>query len=485
LQQGAYGVGYITLQRALAAQNLRSFGTRTDNGRTMVVLRYTDQQVQPPRQLVLHLDTEAKQLDAVQEVQVVDNQAKTLDVWRIERNQELETAVSLEIPAGPPSISRNTLIDPACPALNEAYIASPRTLLQGLPLWYVPRTLPDGITRLMLLRQATAIGQRAQQGFNEDDPTLLLTGPGRWMSVSYAATQPSYVPSSDGGVRHGNWLLAIDPVNSNGLWHARLTRADDPDRGFGRPLELWARGWSQDELLAVVETIGQMDTPTWLAMQRHFVEPQPLPSEVQQTIEQALAALQPQLNQTVDVKSTTTVRVEPERQDLADPYQFKSAHISPPTVIRQQTLRYGNGHIEQYHDRRALPDGTIFEFRQDDGSRFHWYSSLAATTYTGQVELLRAFVRPEQAPVEALTALLAYEEAITVRRAGDTILLTQTIDPSLIDNANRTGPWTPQNRGLRNLGLEPSFVESGLILQPADLTPQLSFISGRMALKQW
>ncbi len=453
LQQGAYGLGYITLQRALEAEDLRSFGTRTVDNRTLVVLRYTDQQVQPPRQLVLQLDADTQQLDAVQEVQVIDNQAKTLDIWRVERDEILEEAFPLNIPSGPRSITRDNLVDPACPALNVAYIAGPRALWESAPVWYVPRSLPSGITRLMLLREATTLDQRGQQGFENNEPTLLLSGPGRWLSISYSNTRSDLSSEVDYDLRQGIWQISLDPANTNGLWHARLKKADDQERGFVRPLELWARGWTQDELLAFVETLGIMDSPTWLAMQRHFVDPEPLPADVQQTVVRALTALQPEPNQTLVVGSTTTVRTDPDQIELPDPYHLPATQAEPATVMRRQTLRYQHGHIEHYHDRRTLPDTTIYEIQQDNGSRFHWYSSLNSAMYTGGVELLRAFARPEQAQVEALTTLMTSENPPTMRQAGDTILLEQRVDPDFFSRGMRSGPWTPHDPWMQGLGI--------------------------------
>ncbi len=438
LMQGAYGTGYLMLQRALAAADLRSFGARREGNTRLVLLQFTDKQMEPERQIVLRIDPQRQQLYAVQEVQAVAAQAESVDLWRLEVNERLTGDVPSAIPPGPAPLESQQLVEPACPALDTAFLISPRTLLGIARPSYVPEALPPGIDKIALFSGDPR--NRAGSGLRELDRRLILqvAGPGRWFSLS-----------DIGGAEYGDrrdelsvgpWRATLHKPTTDGLWSGTLRLATDEGRSFTPPFEYWARGWTEDELLALISTLTPLDPARWIDLDDALLEPAPLPRATYETITRALAALQPEPGHTIQSTSTTTVRVEPHVPELPDPYHMPHRQRFPATLVRHQWLVYQGRHISRYHERRVLPDDTLYELLQDDGTRFHWYNSIMGQTYTGSSGLLRAYMRAEQTGVALISAFLTSTEPIKTSETETGLLLEQEVYASFVTDESRGGP---------------------------------------------
>ncbi len=438
LTQGAYGTGYLMLQRALAADDLRSFGARSEGNTRMLLLRFTDKQTQPERQIVLRIDPQRQQLYAVQEVHAVAAQAERVDLWRLEVNEPLTGDVPPAIPPGPPPIESQQLADPACPALDTAFLISPRSLLGIARPSYVPEALPPGIDKIALLSGDPR--NHGGSGLRELDRRLILqlVGPGRWFSLSDIGGA-EYGDRGD-ELNVGPWRATLNEPTTDELWSGTLRLATDEGRSFAPPFEYWARGWTKDELLALINTLKPLDPARWIDLDDALLEPASLPRATYDTITRALAALQPEPGHTIQSTSTTTVRVEPDVPQLPDPYHIPHRQRFPKTLIRHQWLVYEGTHISRYHERRLLPDNTLYELLQDDGTRFHWYNSIIGQTYTGSARLLRAYMRAEQTEVALISAFLASTQPIKITESDAGLLLEQEVDASFVADDNRGGP---------------------------------------------
>lgn len=372
----------------------------------------------------------------------MDTQAQSTDLWRLVLSEVAPHGVPLAIPAGPPPVRHERLVDPGCPALDPRFVVSPRVLLHSARPAYVPAKLPQGVERLTLLTSdQVGLGSGRVPSNQDTAVTLLMVGPGRWFSLSEALAAPDDESTQ---LARGRWQVALNGPSREGIWNGRLRLSAEDSRDIGPISTFWARGWSREELLALLDTLTPFDSATWLTLNDAFLDARPLPSEVDDAVRRALHVLQPQPDATIELRSTTQVRVQPREPELPDPYHIPAAQRFPATLLRHQLLQFDDGHIARYHDRRTLPDGTLYELRQDDGARFHWYGNSRGITYTGNEELLRAFVRAEQADVALLTALFAEDAPITRSVAFGHVLLEQALKAPPAADHGFAGPTVPQ-----------------------------------------
>lgn len=453
LIQGALGTGYLMLQRALSAPDLRSFGTRNEGRNRFALLRFTDTETEPDRQIVLRIDLQHNQLYAVQEVHTVDAQAASLDLWRLEVNEPVTNDVPPRLPAGPAAVTPPRLADPACPSLDTEFVISPRSLLSIARPSYVPTVLPPGIDKIALLTEERQSSDRGLPRQRRDDRMVLqLVGPGRWFTLSNTGSA-QYGDRND-ELSVGAWRARLNGPTTDGLWSGTLNVYTDEGSSFGPAYEYWARGWTKDQLLTLIDSLAPLDPALWIDLDDAWLDPNPLPGATSETITRAFQALQPEPNETIKSSTTTTVRVERYVPELPDPYHTSRAQRFPATLVRQQWFVYDGSRIDSYHERRTLPDSSLFELLQDDGEHFHWYSGLTGLTYTGNSGLLRSFIHAQPAGNVLISAFLANNEPIKVTEAEAGLLLEQEVHASLIAPDDHGSPQLPHNPSLG--GLEPS-----------------------------
>ncbi|HEX6287827.1 MAG TPA: hypothetical protein VFZ66_01480 [Herpetosiphonaceae bacterium] len=411
LSQGAYGLGYGALRQALVADDLRSFGTRQEQQRSLVVLGYTDRQAEPARQILLRIDPVSRQLYGVQEVALGGGQTKTRDLWRLQAQEQIETSIPAHLPRWPQSVTREQLFDAACPALNPQHVVSLSTLVGDSQQWYLPREMPPDTSRaaMLTLNPIVAYIDYTPLGVPRGSVATFL-GNDRWLTISDLDWHPGAATVKQ--IARGPWLVDVAAQPRPGIWSARLRPARERDNKFSPTIALYAGGWSEAELLDVIDTLQLFDPQIWIALDAGFLDARPLPQPVHDSIRRAFIALQPQPDSALYSATKTVVRVNPESTHLSDPYQIAAAQRSPESLIRKQWQIYADGQLSGFRDLRALPDDTPYALIASDGSQFKVYMSVDGRLYTGDAAVLP--LKPQQPGVEMVRSLLRANEPITI-----------------------------------------------------------------------
>ena len=79
---------------------------------------------------------------------------------------------------------------------------------------------------------------------------------------------------------------------------------------------------SSDDLLALLKSFAPFDAATLLELEPKFLDANPLAADIGFLLRAALSATQPEPNQTLEITSTTRMRVPPTTLELLDPYRF-------------------------------------------------------------------------------------------------------------------------------------------------------------------
>lgn len=418
LRQGAFGTGYRALEQALAADDLRAFGTRRDGQTILTVAGYTDQR--PGRQILLLIDPALQQLVAVQAIATVGDQTHVRDLWRLLQREDSST-VKATAPATDTTTPFDVLIDPACPALSSANTRSLRTLLDtSREPWYLPAVLPPGITRAAII--APNLGFRSDDSRDQPVYSAVFIGPDRSLRVSAAYWRPN--TSADSDQQRGPWRGSMQQTEP-GVWRGTLRRALYATRpAFVPTIDLVARGWSEAELNTLIQSLSAVDIQLWQRLRAAFLDPQPLAPEVEALIVQAIDALALPPDRAVFGAAQITTRPAPEPA-LADPYAIPASVRFPPQLTRQQWLVSENGAITRFRDSYTLPDGSLHHALLNDGARLTLDNRADGWIGAEAVQDVDSMA-PQQPGLSILSALLATSEPIALTGDGtNRAVLTQ------------------------------------------------------------
>jgi hypothetical protein len=431
LKRGAYGQGYLALQAALSASDLRSFGTRVENKTPLLVLGYTDQRTIPERKLLLWLDPEAKELHAVREVAAAGGQANARDIWRLQAREETITAVSKVPPSWPRQPTpHDELLDPACPSLDPEHVISLRAVTGthwGWQQWYLPMTLPEDIERAAMLTPSTVLST----ALNTDQTSAVFVGPNRWLSMRASAGNHRQENSID----HGGWRVNLD--ERAGLFYGSACRHfTDARSGFCVPLiEITARGWTRDELLGLIESLQPLNAQTWLHFNDLFLDPRPLSSSAYSTLAQSIPAIQRLKQQSFRSRTEREARINPDRTTWQDPYHVPVDHVSPQRSVQEQWLIYSDAHAVRFQDLTSHPDGTLLTAQIYDGRQYISYNATSGASWYSQEDGLQQLPPVDQwTGEEILVSLLRNTTPITVTEQRDNWVLEQAYDRANIES---------------------------------------------------
>jgi len=461
LLHGAYGLGYSALEQALVAGDLRSFGTRTEGDVSLVVLSYTDERTSPAEQVLLRIDPLSQQLYNVQRVALGASQTAARPVWRLQQRDEAPNGVPQTLPDRRVSTMYDELLDPGCPALRSEYLLSLRALLtvrwQG---WYLPATMPQGLTRAALFApNAERVVNPGEQMVLPNDATVLFTGPDRWLSVSGADWESS--PDVTDLPQHGLWRVELSKQRAPSLWRATLRLASA--REITPSVDLWANGWTEAELLEVIAAFEPFNGTTWLSLDEHFLDLQPLPTALKERLQQSFTALEPQPVGVQQSRSETTVRVEPLQNTLSDTYHVPAEVNHPQKIVIEQWAMYNNGRLMRYRMTHTLPDGTLYQALVRDETSFSWYNHPNGKVWTGGAGMIASalLAQPES---DLLLALFHSTAPITMQSDGQSWLLEQSVPfvasaPSIniYEPISQQRPWLgelPDGQIVRRLWLD-------------------------------
>ncbi|HEX6292122.1 MAG TPA: hypothetical protein VFZ66_23240 [Herpetosiphonaceae bacterium] len=430
LIRGAYGQGYLALQEALAAPDLRSFGTRVENKTLLLVLGYTDRRSTPERKLLLWIDPATKKLHAVREIAEAGAQADARDLWRLQLDQATLTGISNAPPAWPRATSERTaLLDPTCPALDPEHVVGLRTFVGSewprWQQWHLPAPTPAGITRAVLLSRSDITAD----SFNQD-VTAVFIGPNRWLTLRSEPRDASHTNA----IQHGRWRVVLD--ERSGLWSGSACRHfADSRSGFCVPaVTIAARGWTRDELLAMIDSLKPISGQTWRDLNKLFLEPQPLSAETQGVLEQSLLAIEQLKGQTLHSIAERSMSVDLGRPAWNDPYHLPLDLVAPDTTFQEQWLVYSGAEVAQFRDVLQARDGSVLYAQVSDSDEYAVYFMNSGTAWRGQLSAFRGWRPFAQSPGEHLLLLfLANNGQTTVVEREDTLLLEQPIERIVSD----------------------------------------------------
>lgn len=426
LRQGAYGSGYIMLQQALRAPDLRSFGTRVEDGTALTVLSFSDTTASPPQQVLLRLDPQRKQLHAVQQVTDAGGQTQARDLWRLLAQDSPESGISTTPPPWKPTKQLDRLVDPACPALKPEYVVSLRQLT-GIPYGtQVLAKLPPGTTSAAVFGAQPQLNTQFSSLY-DTSRTLdtLYVGPGRWLSLSRVEQRE---PAADADmVQRGDWTIEIDHTEPGSIWHGYI-RPVKPYQAYYMPtIELWGYGWQRDELMAIVDLFQPLDVNLWSALEPTFVDARPLPADAHDALREAIQAVQLQPEQMAYTATEITARVgqQPSQPVPGDPFFLDQAQREPAQLRREQWFVAGKRGQARLRDVWSLPDGTVYLGQTSDGERIGIYVLESGVLWNASRETVP--FRFQQPDLQMLQSLLGSNGAMTSAQQGNSVLIEQTI----------------------------------------------------------
>jgi hypothetical protein len=367
LTLGAYGQGYHFLRTALAAPDLRSLGTQYTDETPVVLLSYTDAHTPTPRRLLLSIDPWEHQLRSVRELSGEGTQTTARELWRLEAHEILLTSASTTTPPWPPSrLERDRLVDPACPGLDEERVASLHNLVAYPFGLHLPTELPSDISRGALL-STTGITWDA---YSPQSTRVILIGSDRWLMLYGPEYRSTY---EIGGIQQGRWYVTLGEKQQQIIGSLCEPNRFEPDeRWCMSSLQLIARGWTKDELLALIDTLAPVSPQTWIALDDIFLNPQPLSSEVKAVLADTFAAIHLPSEGILHTTAEYHKRVNPHRPERQDPYFVPPAIADPEDYTREEWLDISSTETR----RKAItstPDGTVTGVEINDGARNLYY----------------------------------------------------------------------------------------------------------------
>lgn len=428
LTQGAYGQGYHALRRAISATDLRSFGTRVQGKETLLALGFTDRSQTPERRLLLWIDTVTSELRIVQELSSAETGSSARDLWRLEQR--------LEPPGGIPRgrldwpqtmLKHDAILDPTCPALDPYHVVSLRTLVTANHWWanqYMPQRLPDDVTRALLV-STNIVRANIASNLLDSPPTetrAIFIGPDRWLRIGNA--NRTLEPGA--GTRRGPWLVNF--VESQDGLVATLCNRQLDVNGCFPTLLIAARGWTQQEVLALVDSLTLVNAQSWGALDELFLDPTPLEPAARSTLQRASQAIQPQRDGTLYSRAEYSARTNPNRPTRQDPYHIPLDELSPARRVQEQWQVYADGESARFSELRTLPDGTVLSFQAgDDQRRSFYYRTDGSATIEPLTRGIRSTLTPFTPAEEVLGAVLDNTLPITLTSQPDALVLEQPL----------------------------------------------------------
>lgn len=446
LTRGPYGQGYLALQAALAAPDLRSFGTRIEGKTTLLVLGYTDRRSTPERKLLLWIDPAKYTLHAVREVADAGGQSDARDLWRLQSSEALTTKFSVVPPSWPGQpLQQDRLLEPRCPGLDPEHIVSLRSFVSnrwwGFQQWYLPAEVPDDIRFAAMVTP----GSVSTGIIDNNLISAIFVGSDRWLQLQLVPRDSS--PPS--GVDRDGWRIRIDEERAT-LRGSACRRFTDSRSGFCVPsITFRASGWTQEELLTLIASLKPVDGQSWLQYNDLFLDPQPLTKETQAVVEQSIAAIQQLKQGSIYSTVERNMRVDPSRPRHGDPYHVPLDMLYPERATQEQWLDYTDAQIERFRYITKHPQGDVINMQMDDGKLYSEYYTPIGTIWLS-TERENTVFRPPQSWIgeELLFSMIASQEPITVRKDADRWLLEQSFD----EYANQDGWFDDRYLNVAGMG---------------------------------
>jgi hypothetical protein len=401
-----------------------------EGGKPVVMLTYGDTSALN-RQILLVLDQRTHELQAVRELVSDGTQTIARDLWRLEQQETLPN-LSMTLPQrSRVRLERDHIFDPACLGLDADHVVSLRQLVSSWVDWYLPTRLPPHVEAAAALTPDIVTPQGIMPPQNT---RVVYVGADRQLSIGMVETYTNL----SGSVQRGRWRVDFDPRPD--LLRAHVCA---PPAGYvhcpGVPaLLVEARGWSEQEILELVDTLTPVNARTWTTLAPHFLEPRPLDPEVQHVLAQTGTAIDIQdglLQSTVEITPVNAI-ARPEAQVvsnappvLSDPYAVSPALAAPNHLVMQQMVRFSDSKVLRSSQTTTLPNGTLVSAQvHDDRS----VTSYDGTLHTQQMypitDMRRLSVGLRMHVFDRVQSFVHTILPVTVAEQGDAWVLEQTIN---------------------------------------------------------
>jgi hypothetical protein len=391
LGAGAWGLPAAYLRQAAAADDLRSWGRHTaDDGAELAVLSFRGwSALAPPASgpaddeltLLLSIDTRSGALYEIRELIGPDAGEQTgRTVWRYLGGEWLERGAESEAAFEPSRLLRarggyaQLTGGPAAPELPLVPLRATLPLAEGLAprggLVLAPADTPPGITSAALI---------GAEGRNIYGATLMYLGEGRRLAIRPLAgglddglvpvspDTEEWIFSNDPAVRDANLTSSV-PVRvawprsagETGLpdttarvrpapvqRYDALLNASFPQNGERYLALVSAQGFSREELLEVIRTLGPLSPEAVRRQTPLFVGRQYDDPEAFNALLDALADVPlPEEGQVLYTVQRTYARQAPAADALRDPYHLPLYAGIPETLLIESWTRVLDGDVE-------------------------------------------------------------------------------------------------------------------------------------------
>lgn len=183
--------------------------------------------------------------------------------------------VSFPLPTRPQVLGRQPgIVDPMCPLTDRDHAIAVNTFAARFPLIGLPAP-PAALHRAILIAEAASSRDSQGQWSPERGAVqLIYHGPGKRLVVVWRANAPA---DADIPTSSGPWLVHLDP-QALGIWAGQLlpnggATAQRLLPGFTGSLRVWAEGWDEAELVAVLGQLQPLQPPDWAAQPQVYYDP--------------------------------------------------------------------------------------------------------------------------------------------------------------------------------------------------------------------
>ncbi|HZB96761.1 MAG TPA: hypothetical protein VE268_12455, partial [Herpetosiphonaceae bacterium] len=318
-QAAPWSAGLYYLDVAARADSLRSLGLSGSGDAAVLTLAAEGRTFDG--MLLLRLDPRTFDLREVRELRIDNGQTIAYVPWRLVQDETIDgmTARRQNLLAAypdaqiPESIRREPgILDRTCPLIGrEQALSLPRMLGLGLPGPIGLPAPPPGTDRAVLLGRPDSSASQ-----------VIYLGPGKRLALLFESAPTGRSRRLDVGTWHTPFVDKAQGVITSRIWEPQPETAPGHT---GRPvwvLDLWAQGWSQDELAALIETVRRLRPDDWARRPDLFYDPQPLDAQTRAQVIPILSAAAPHAGRTLHRVMTATVRQPSFFASLPDPYHL-------------------------------------------------------------------------------------------------------------------------------------------------------------------
>ncbi|NOK61018.1 MAG: hypothetical protein GFH27_549307n1, partial [Chloroflexi bacterium AL-W] len=366
LESGAWGIANVYLQQAQQAESLQSWGRqRTVEGQTIEIVGFDGfsplglppDAVAPTENvatILLSIDVESGKLMEVQELRGATNQTRTMRTtwwfieseWLTEPHDAIEAFNLRRVWSDRRSFRPcPTITEPAMLLLEQDMLrSSADKVINGQRNW-LPGVLPSGVDRAMV------ITVQEPSDFSSLVSGVLYMGSDRWLTIrNVSGDDWSFAPDDDDqaeDVLVDNLSVRIIPGIGQKYQIQVFNLEDDV---WGGPLSfvlINAYGFSKDELLAVVRSLGPFTVEAYFHQAKAFMSYQWYDPDTFDILLNLIHPSEPPPSDMVHHLMLRSFSRQADFSKLSDLYHRLPYDGKPEEVYREIWSRYDNDNQEQ------------------------------------------------------------------------------------------------------------------------------------------